>query len=211
MALADRSKLGFVNAALQELGEDPISDIEDADDTQASALTIYDTVSDELLYGYPWSWSQEVSRVQLTGDTSVEGTGYQYAWINPEGEIGNLRAMYDAPGDLAEPRQDWTRRGATLLTEFTPAYAEYQRTVGENAWPALYVAALIPLLISRMAVLVVEDPDIGRHYERIHDKALKKALRSDSQAKPAQQIRRFGYIDARLGGLGGPFRYQGRV
>lgn len=210
LPVEERSKLGFVNAALKELGEDAIPSIEEADDTQASALTIYDTVSDELLYGYPWSWSLEAGRERLL-QTTVENSGWEYAFQVPQGFIGNIRAIRDSASRFAEPRLDWTRRGSTILTDFNPAFAELQRYVAPAGWPALYVAALIPLLISRMAVLVVEDPDMGRHYERIHENALKKALRADGQAKPAQQIQRFGYIEARLGGLAGPFRHQGRV
>lgn len=205
MALQDRSDVGYVSAALKELGEEGPESREDANETQSAAFDIYDTVRDTLFLSYPWSWSLDPERRLLTADPGFNAatttTGFSHGWNVPGPQEGNLRALFDSGRVDAEPRHgDWTRRGPRLLTNFAPAFAELQRDVGEASWPPLYVAALIPLLCSRFAQLVLEDGAIGDRYNRIFEGLYERLVRSDAQAKPAGGISSFSYVDARLGG-----------
>ena len=211
MALLEQTRIGFVNAALGELGETIIEDGDDLDDTQEAALTLFDTVKDKALYGYPWTWARAPRRaLTMSTDLTAQGdSGYEFVWNYPAAEIGVLLAVYEDNRPEAVPRAyGWTRQGNYLLTDFQPVYTDELADVAPEAWPTLFASAMVPLLCSRLAMLVREDPQLGQHYRRIHDELMKEAIRVDAQSKPARSISRFSYLEARWGSRAGERRIR---
>ena len=195
------TQLSMMNAALLELGEDAIASLPAQDPIGEAAEQIYPSVRDYALYHQPWSWNTTVTQLDLIDEDEDRQYRYHYNYIEPQ--IGNLRAVARTAKFTRTETDGWTRMGSQLRADFNPAFVEHQRDIGEEAYPTLFVAGLIPLLASRFAMFVVEDEAISRHYERIADMAFQKARQVDSQSRPVEQVQDFRLLMARLSGAGG--------
>ena len=203
----NRSKVELLNAALLELGEVSLQltdDGEPDDDVAEGAFALYPGARDICLYGYPWSWS--LTRKELTEVPGYTPGRYMYQFNLPELDIGRLRSIHDTDTPGTPPRVDnWAREGNALYTNFKPVFAEYQRDVGEGAYPALFRAAFILYLAHRLSLLVVEDRQIGTYYKNLSDEAFMDAKRTDSQSNTVHVVEDFSFITARTGGVDSPF------
>ena len=190
--------------ALNELGETAVQAIDPNADEEisAAAARIYPSVRDELLYSYPWSWSLKREKLRQSNLEPDEQPRYEFKFEPPAGlsNIGQIRAFYTGPEDTREPEvSGWTREGNFIYSVWEEAWLEYQVDIGEEAYPALFVSALIPFLAARYCQLIVEDPAIARFYRQLAEDAAATARRVDSQSKPPESMGRLGYIDARFG------------
>ena len=180
------------------------------DAVSVAASAIYDTARDVALFGYRWSWALERRKLPEAAGSPVDASdpdtlraGYRYVYQYPSGNIGNLEAVYDSGRQAAEPITDgWTRRGAFLYADFTPVWAEYLRDVGEGVYPALFVAGLIDMCASELAMFTSQDPEIANHYRRLYEGKLEQAALVDSQAKPTAKAPVHRLLRARFRGSG---------
>ena len=204
--MANAAEIRAIAGAL--LGEVGITD---ADPELASGIVrIYDIVRDELLYETPWSWMLRREKLPPSPLDPGETPRYPRKFSLPDSNIGQIRALYSTDDDMAIPKvYGWTREGNWIYASWDSVWLEYQTIVDEEAFPALFVNALSLLLAARCAVLVLEDPDMGMHFERLADNAKAKAQRVDAQSKPPESITNFSYIEAHYGGTDSLFnRYD---
>lgn len=213
------SRLGIMNMALVELGEDEIQfeeSFEDLaslpgnigtpiDDVGTMALRTYDTIRDAFLQASAWSWLTERRALVRTAATTQPGWRFPYEFTKPA--VSNIRGVYDARDTnfrASIPRTvGWDIIGDYLYAIFEQGYIEVQRDVVEEAMPAIAVNALVLALAERWAGPVTEDESIIAIYRRKAVEALRDAKRVDSQSRPARGITDFPYVSARLGGVSG--------
>ena len=217
-ALSELGEVGTVSALVvdNELVVDP--------DVRQAVDDIYPAVKNGLLYGYPWSWSLE--RRKLEGRMSEDEANpvvaanpalaqwrfkYRYPLLGSLPQIGQIRALYDRNDEFSEPRvSGWSREGDFIFARYDEVWLEYQRDLDEEAFPELFVSALIPTLASRLCQLVIEDTQAAQDFRRVAAEATRVARMVDSQSKPPEQIPRLAYIRARFGGFSGfSRRYHG--
>ena len=201
------TQLEITNAALALIAEDAIdatvADTEGAfiagaldptDEVQAAVAAVYTPVKTSLLNAHPWSWLAVNDGLQAasphrrsSGAPGTESWRYEYRWHKPMREIGNTRAVYDrADGD--PKARGWDVVGAFVFTEFSPAWMTYQRDVGEEVYPQLFVTALELRLASALAYPLKEDVETVQLYRQMAREALADAQRVDSQGHPSESI-----------------------
>ena len=110
MAAGD-SDVSICNAALAELGEDPIISL--ADNTRRAVLCNlrYSPIRRAVLRAHPWRCARK--RVQLAALSTAPLFDYSYAYQKPADYI----RAYDLPADDL-PR--WEVEGDTLVSDITP-------------------------------------------------------------------------------------------
>ena len=183
-----------------------------APDIRAAVDAFYPTVRDELLYGYPWSWAitRQVMTVPLQQNAAPTDHRYPYVFNIPDPDVGQVRALYNSAEESARPLvTGWTREGNQIYARWPKIWIEYQRHIDETAYPALFVSALVPLLTSRAAIQVTQDPQIMAAWARVAEQARMTAEQVDAQSKPNEGIVDYSYVDAHYGGTGGFYDYWG--
>ena len=221
--MADR--LIMLNAALSELGEEPLyfateqdraafsvnGAFDPEDDLQARCAAIYPQVRSRLIVAYPWSWLSERRRLvaaPLRSDLNetMDGWAYRNRWHMPNPAITSIRALYDEPPSLQggsyyqpPPRTTgWTVQGPFIFSAFAPAWAHYQGDTAEEAWPQLFENAMTTALMARLSMSLKEDLPTTRYFEQLAAQDLKDAKRVDAQSKPNPAIRTFEWEEARF-------------
>ena len=199
------SRVERTSRALQELGETGIqlnesNEVDEFDDEAHASLAIFDTCLPIALYGKAWSWLLRREQLNQVVISPSEEAPYPYKYAIPAPRVGSIRAAYDRNEEDALPiDRGWRRISGFIYADFQPFYLEFLETAPPETWPELFGAAFHLLLCSRLAMRVVQDPQIAALYRRQYEDAIKAAERVDSQSAPVQRIRRFGYIEARRG------------
>lgn len=223
--MADR--LSIVNAALADIGDYPMEfeseeaaaeftadgTIDPEDDTQRLVGSLYPQVKNTLLNAHPWSWLTARDMLVLSpaqGRDNIDAWPYRHRYQQPRQRIGNIRAVFDRAETDAVRVDGWVVQGAFIFASFNPAWIEYQRDVGEEAYPDLFVNALTLALTARLSFARTQDLDTLRVYERLAEAALNDASRVDGQSHPTFSLQKFDFIDARVG-LDSFYTRSGRV
>ena len=205
------TQLEIMNSALVELGEDVIQFEEDnlalnaigtpVDDVGQMALTTYPHIRNAFLNAHAWSWLTQRVQLARTDSPPSDEAPFRYQFITPHPNIANIRAVYDAETiHFGTPNlSEWTIQERFLYAAFPAGWADVQRDVSEEAYPALVVNALILVLCERWAAPITEDESIIAIYRRKAAEALQDARRVDSQSRPARRFTGFSYLQARLG------------
>ena len=209
--MADR--LGIMNAALLELGEDPLEEaapitgaLDDAgDDIQARVGAIYPQVRDKMLYAHPWSWlsrRQQLIEVPAGQGENVFSWPFKYRYAVPDPDVRVIRAVWDRSDQIDHPARvdGWRSDGPYIYADFRPAWIESLSNVDEAAWPRVFANAIIVALAARLSMSIKEDLPTTRYYEQLAERALSDAQRVDAQGHPAVEIQRFEWVDERISG-----------
>ena len=200
------TKVEIINTALDIFSVDPIQSAADIelenirrlDDAQRQALSIYDMVKDSLLSGHSWTWARRREAISVTGGRQADHNNL-YQINKPSAQYINIRALYN--GDEEVPvTEGWYIEGDFIYAPFNTGYIEYTRNVDEEAFPPLFVEALVMKLCSQFAMPMLEDVQAAQLYERKSMMALREAQRVDSQSRPAQSVRNFSYTQAHFRG-----------
>ena len=221
------TRLSILNAALAELGEEPLyfatpdaaaafstaGIFDPEDDMQARAAAVYPQVRAELLNAYPWSWLTERARLleapydpqARPPDRPAAEWPFPNRFHVPYPDIAIIRAVYSTLQSsvderIAEP-DGWTVQGPFLYAVFAAAYVEAQRDVAEEAWPQLFVNAITQACAARLSLSIKEDLPTTRYYDQMASLALDNAKRADAQSHPGQVIPRFEWVEARQSGF----------
>ena len=185
---------------------------------------VYPQVRNSLLNAYPWTWLTETHSMGeqavhgLDDDGNLDTTTGQYyngpnsrpAWQGGQGDpsfpycyrltypwVGSIRQVSfgSGPADTG-----WKVEGGWLFSTQAVETISDQRQTSEEAWPQLFVNAVILRLCYRMAFPITFDRDIQQGYKTMAAEALNDALRVDAQSHPAYVVRNLPFLEARLGG-----------
>ena len=209
------TRLTIINAALAELGEQPLEFEDEAaaaafgdtgvvdpeDDLQRIVGAIYPQVRADLMNAHPWSWlTERAPLTELPAQQGENATAWPYPrrYRLPNPFIANVRAVYDATATGRPRTTGWTVQSGYLYAAFTIGYVEDQRQVDETVFPQLFENALVLALVARFAMPIKEDLDTRRIYEGLAEKALNNAMRVDAQSHPVSTIPTFDWEEARL-------------
>lgn len=148
MATTGEGVAHICNRALQKVGAEPISDIDEDTASARACKTYYEDVRDSLLRSYFWSFAG--TRVALAPDLTAPAFGRTYAYTLPS----DCLAIMPPDPEYQYPRRDWILEGGKILSNHGPvAYLRYVARVEDpGAWDPLFQEAVAAFL----AVEIVE-------------------------------------------------------
>ena len=202
------TRLDIINRALAELGEELIPaeltalTLPNAETNHQIAWTMYPGIRDAMLDAYPWSWQLKRRRLERTDMLRHDAEPQPWKFNIPNPDIGTIRAVFQRQDDQYPQTTGWTLRERFLFAMFPELWADVLLNVSEEAFPALFVNALVLELAKRYSIPITEDEAFARLYDGQAEMALKAALRVDAQSRPAEGITDFSYVNARVQGQG---------
>jgi hypothetical protein len=116
-----RAELDIVNTALAMLGEDPLADLSEKNDTAVTMRQLYPQVRDQVTQEAPWNEAQAWARLSPLVPPPVAplpNPGVNAGFPLPPG----WTAEYPLPADclrILDAPRPWTRAGRFLLTKGT--------------------------------------------------------------------------------------------
>ena len=160
----------LVNAALAEIGEEPIerfvetgnpeSEVDPGDDVTAKVSRIYPMVKANLLNEYPWSWLIRSQYLQEAQTGIPASAIYPYRWSFPF-DASTLREVRDATGITDNPEdartavEGWRIQGQHMFTYFKPVIVFVQADdIDESAFPKLIENIMVLKLAARFAIAI---------------------------------------------------------
>ena len=193
--------------ALRELGEGAIElvdgELDEFDDDAHNALAVFDECVPVALYLPAWSWLVRRRELQKVVGVPDPDTGIPPTWHRfglPPNEVGQIQALYQSLDEDARPvATGWRRIHGFIYADFEPCYLEYLEALPPEQWPPVFGALFRLLLLSRLALQVLQDVQMAAMYQQMYDKALKDTRRVDAQSGPARRAKGYGYLDARFG------------
>ena len=211
------TRLSIANDALVELGQFPLEFatpedaavfgeagiIDEEDTNQQRIKSIYPQVRNTMLNAHPWSWLTERHTPQASPKPASDMSPEQFRYALTYPWVSSVRAVFER-GQPGTARPDgWEIRGGYLYSFFPIETIADQRQTAEEAWPQLFVTAVVLALAARLAMPILYDQDVARWYRQQAELALNDALRVDAQSTPALSIPVHTWLEARWNGVYG--------
>lgn len=170
------SDVQICNRALMEIGDTSIINLSDGTEKAKACRLCYEDMRDALLADHPWLFAMK--RASLGGALATASAfGFDYAYQLPT-DCLTIRNVYGSGLDEFTYTQDaWTREGETILTdEEAPIYLRYvQRIEDPQKFPPPFVEALVFLIASKLAGIIVRSNPLVERMTVMHEQKLKKA------------------------------------
>lgn len=170
------------NLALAEIGIDPITDIETDTSKEAKVGNrIYAQTLDTLLTIPEVSWTfaeKEEALALVAGASSVR---YTYVYEYPADCVMLMKLFTDGGDELNDNeytiRINEAKTAQEILTELESAYALYKSNMTSvQVFPAPFCQALIYLLASKAAMVLLKNKEFKRELYEQHVIALRAAV-----------------------------------
>ncbi len=186
------TRLELIKSAQVRVGDEPITSETDAGADTYSA--IYDSVRDDILSRYPWSFATVTRR--LTRLAAVPEAHYKHYYQLPSDMLGAPRAAYDS-ATLRNPFVGYGLTENRLETDAEEVWLKYTIRPEPTLWPGYFVELVRVAMMSEIAMSVRED---GVLYSRLREVAFggerlmgqgglfAQAKDIDSQSKPSAII-----------------------
>lgn len=140
------------NAALDQLGSDRITSLEDESVLAELCAARFPAVRDAVLGERAWRFA--IQRLEIAADASEPIYGYACRYALPSTVVQVLEAS-----DGFDPLKDWQREGAFILTDTEgPIYVRAVCEVEDvSLWPPGFAQAVTTRLAADMCVSITED------------------------------------------------------
>lgn len=174
------TKLGVINQALVELGDDPITSLETDDGAGAEvARVIYDRVVNAMFTpdAYKFRFATKQFKLnQISGEPmDADNGGFKYAYALPS---DYLSLVY------LQTSQDYQIYGQELRCNDTNLIMDYIARVDEGLWPATFEEMVIFKLAAEMAKPVTDDSSLKQEMIMAYQEAKRTAKQLDSKNVP---------------------------
>ncbi len=184
--MAGSSQIDIVNAALLELGEQPLTSLDDDAEAAVVASTIYDQVKQDLLSKAPWRFAMK--KADLSLDTATP--------------LNEWASQFTAPTDLVRlvrvyPDQAYDVYGGKVYASSTELAADYVAEVDESLFPPYFTRLLVLELAARMSKSISGSESAKETLTRERQYQFAAALSADAQQQPNRPIRSRPYLDVR--------------
>ena len=172
------SVVDICNKALDKLGQNPITSLQDGNKSANLCLRNWELIRDEVLRAHPWNFA--VKRDSLAADAgSTPSWGFTKSFPLPS-DCLRLIELKDSN------RFDYELEGRDILCDESVLYIRYIRKITD---PNQYDSMFVEVVAARLAVELCEPLTQSNTKRKVADKALEKAWTTarsvDAQENPA--------------------------
>ena len=185
------TRLEIVNAALSELGADPIGSFDDATDLARGVAASYLITRNAVLAEYPWTWLQ--AWTQLARQNITPSFAWQHHYGLPGDMLeGGILGVYAGQGTTPETtplaESAFTIIDGGIDTNATALWLLYQRRKAESVYPDTFVRYLAYRLAMAWAYMVTDQANVVQTLQRFARDAGLTARATDSRSASQQQL-----------------------
>lgn len=170
------------NLALEEIGEDRISDLTDDSKAARACNLILNPTIDEILELY--DWSDAVKRAQVSALDVDNYTEYDYVYQLPN---DCLRILYlievDDDTYTELPEQQYIKEGRRIYTDLSPCVIKYLYRPEVKNMSSGLVKTIKHTLASQLANRLAQDPAMVQYQQALAAAAYQNAILSDGRSK----------------------------
>lgn len=199
------TKLEIFNAALDELGETPVTDTGEPIKSARALVRSYDRVIADCLAKGSWNFAMET--IQADADTGVvPAFGYSKVFAKPSDWVNTVAISGDPY--LTFPLTQYYDDVNYWSADYSPIYIRYVSDdtglgLDMNRWTALFTRYVELELAERVCVTITESDAKRERIGKLRDKARTDALARDAMNEPQPKFPPpGGWTLARSGRLG---------
>lgn len=183
------SVVDVCNDALDKLGHNPITSLDDGDTTANLCARKWPIVRDRALRSYPWNFA--VKRTTTSPETTSPSWGYTYQHPLP---ADCLRVL-----EILDMRTDeYEIEDNMILCDASVVYLRYiQKVTDPNKYDPMYLDAVASLMAYEMCEKLAQSNQKKDALWQEYNDALMKARSVDAQENPVQQFEEDSWIEAR--------------
>lgn len=184
MALLESSisTIKIVNAALAELGLEPVDALGGTDIVARTVDGLLADTVEAAFADYPWRFAREM--VALVPAALPAGTPWAAAYDVPDSAMGIVSVFSGGK------RVTFDRIGQVLVSDqiLADPCAEITRATGPDRWPAQFRTAMVYALAARFAMPLTEDEQLAELLDRKAQRAFALAKSREAQARTPTRI-----------------------
>lgn len=155
MALRD---IDICANALVRLGEAPIQSFEDGGDPSTVCATVYPRYRAFLLSCYPWRFT--IFKIELARNAVAPLNEWRYAYDFPGDLINGPLAIFRDNDEDAATFTRYEQYGRQVFTDEDRIFADYQRDVLEENWPAYFVEFAVEAFAAEIAMAITDNASL---------------------------------------------------
>lgn len=180
------TKLELFNAALDELGEAPVSDTGEVIESARVLVRRYDRVIADCLAAGSWNFAMET--IQADADTGVTPTfGYAKVFAKPTDWVNTVAISGDEY--FSFPLIGYFDDANFWSADFSPIYVRYVSNdtglgLDMQRWPANFTRFVELELAERVCNKITQSETKREAIGKLRDKARRKALAQDALNEP---------------------------
>jgi hypothetical protein len=169
----------IANMALDTLGAAPISSFNQGTTEANSVSRHYEQVVRECIGDHPWSFAKATAT--LGQDATPAALDFDYSYTRPTDCISPRWLLERCGTRYVRSKYPYRVQDSKICTDLSGAGLAYIRRPPENSWDPKFVAAVMLLLASRMAMPLTEVNGKADELFKLHMVALAVARSRDSQ------------------------------
>ena len=184
------SETEIANAALDKLGEPPLTSFDDESRGARLAKRTYADLRDALLREYPWNFAMH--RAELAADEDGPEWGYTYRYPLPADFLRQI--------EIYNPNAaEWRMEGGAILTDLgAPLQLRYIRRITDvNAMDFDFREALSARLAMEWAQALTQDGSTVERMAALYEAKLRTARAADGHEEEPRALETTTFIDAR--------------
>lgn len=185
-------------AALNLIGVDPISSLQEESDNAATCSRLYPLTRDSILSKHSWNFGNAERQLDRSADV-IPLNDWTYAYKLPSNMLAGPTAVFGDGGDL--PNAQYEVRGDYIFTDAQIVIVHYQGPADPVCWPAYFVELVVVALAARLAKPVTDnvtragelmEEAFGSPQDKGQGGLFAIAKRANAQSRPVQNIFRNG-------------------
>lgn len=186
------SVVEIANRALEAIGADPITSLDDESKPARLCRRLYPQLRDEIIRNHPWNCA--AARDALPALATAPAWGFAFAYELP---VDCIR-VWRVQGATVDT--DWRVEGRTIATNLpAPLRIEYGRRVEDPAQlDALLVSVIVARLAMELAMPVSDSQSMRQQMEREYRRLLREARGVDAQEGAAPRIEADEFLASRF-------------
>jgi hypothetical protein len=210
-----QATVNICNEALRLLGEVSITSLSEGTELAETCALLFETTARGILASYPWRCTlakARLPRLSEAGSPDPQAPSHEWRYRHQlPGDLLMLRELAASNAIGGTPMREYEVFGASVLSNQPDLWADYQRWITPDLWPAHLREAAKYVLAAQFAVPVTGSTSLAEQYRRFAygtasegatGGAMGHARRVDAQQQPGQRITSFPLMEARLSGAG---------
>jgi len=177
------SKTHICNLALQEIGEPPITDIDDATTPAGRCKLIFDDVVAEVSASKYWSKTKDRVELALLPEPPVYGFNYQFQL--PADHLNIVEINEFNEGDIP-----YQIEGDRLLINQSSVFIKYTRTqTNPDKWGRFLQRAIVLRLAAGICFIFTASPKLTESLYKLYEKYSRESAATDSNQGSRRKMR----------------------
>lgn len=191
------SKIKVMNAALAELGVNPITTFLDNSIAARTGNALFDDILEAALSEYPWRFARD--RVQLTQVAIAAPPPWQSLWQLSNTALA-VHAIYENDQQVLFDRFGTKIATMTVTTAPVQVWAEITASVSPDQWAGYFRRAFILHLAAALAMPITQSEQVEQRLIGLAREAMALAKSRDAQGRSPSRIDAKMFIRARRRG-----------